>query len=110
MKEITAVEAKELIDEQGARLVDGRERDEGNDRRVPGSTLVPLSEYEGDPGRVERGENVIFICAKGIRSQAAAAIYESAWQGAEGYSVKGGIGSWAGRAFPTGVGPPQPGS
>lgn len=106
MREITAKEAKELVDAGGVRIVDVRERNEWDEIRVPGSELVPLSGYEVEPGQLRPAPNTIFLCAKGIRSQAAAAIYESTWQGEEALSVKGGIAAWAARAFPVDIGPP----
>lgn len=103
---MTAKEAKEALDAGGARLIDVRERNEWNEIRVPGSELVPLSEYEGDPARVGLSDQTtIFICASGVRSQAAVAIYESAHEGAEGVNLTGGINSWAARAFPIKIGP-----
>ena len=46
-------DAKRLIDEEGAVLIDCREGYEWDEMRIPGAKLVPLSEYEGDPEMVE---------------------------------------------------------
>jgi rhodanese-related sulfurtransferase len=108
MQSMTAKEAKELLDAGDARLIDVRERQEWDEIRVPGSELVPLSEYEADHTRVPASDGpTIFICASGSRSQAAAAIYEDVWDGVEGINLTGGINSWAARAFPIEIGPRQ---
>lgn len=106
MREITAKEAKELLDTGEAQLIDVRERNEWDEIRVPGAKLVPLSGYEQDTSAVQSSPNTIFICSHGNRSQVAALIYESASPGAEGLSMKGGINAWIGRAFPVDAGPP----
>ncbi len=106
MQSVTAKEAKELLEAGGARLIDVRERHEWDEIRVPGSELVPLSEYEDDHTRVPASDaKTIFICASGSRSQAAAAIYEDACDGVEGLNLTGGINAWAARAFPIEIGP-----
>lgn len=107
MEHISPHEAKRLIDEEGARLVDVRERYEWDDMRVAGSQLVPLSEYEGDPAQLAPAAKTIFICAAGNRSQVACDIYESAWEGMTSYNLEGGIGAWASAALPTEFGPPS---
>lgn len=100
MESISAPEAKRLIDEEGARLVDVREQYEWDEMHVPGSELKPLSEYEGDPTALAAAPRTIFICATGNRSQTAAAIYEQAWPGEESFNLDGGIVNWAARGLP----------
>lgn len=88
-------------------MIDCREGYEWDEMRVEGARLVPLSEYEDDPSLVERQEKVIFQCASGQRSIAAAAIYEQQHSGAIAYNLEGGIADWAAKGFPIQVGPPS---
>lgn len=99
-------EAKRLVEEDGAVLIDCREGYEWDELRIPGATLVALSEYEGDPMLVDAAPQVVFYCAAGGRSQAAADIFEAAHPGSKGYSVDGGITEWSTKGLPTQFGPP----
>jgi rhodanese-related sulfurtransferase len=105
MEHVSPEEAKRLIDEEGAVLIDCREDYEWDEMRVAGSTLAPLSEYEGDPEMVEEAEKVIFICAHGNRSQVAASIYEGVHPNSTAINLEGGIASWAAKGLPTDFGP-----
>ncbi|HEV7918227.1 MAG TPA: rhodanese-like domain-containing protein [Solirubrobacterales bacterium] len=107
MEHISPQEAKRLIDEEGARLVDVREGYEWDEMRVKGSTLMPLSEYEGDPSQLPQADKTIFICAAGNRSQTAADIYEQAYSGAAAYNLEGGIKAWATQGLPTDFSPAE---
>ena len=98
-------EAKRLIDEEGAVLIDCREDYEWDEMRIPGATLVPLSEYQGDPEMVEEAPIVIFQCATGNRSQTAADIYEGVHPNARAVNLDGGIADWAAKGLPTDFGP-----
>jgi rhodanese-related sulfurtransferase len=107
MERVSPEEAKRLIDEEGARLVDVRERYEWDEMRVADSELVPLSEYEGDPTQLAPAKNTIFICAHGNRSQVASDIYETTWEGMPSYNLEGGIAAWAAAGLPTQFGPAE---
>lgn len=107
MDRIDVNEAKRLVEEEGALLIDCREDYEWDEMRIGGARLVPLSEYEGDPELIELADKVVFYCAAGSRSQTAAAIYEGARPGSRAYSVDGGITDWATKGLPTEFGPPQ---
>lgn len=106
MEQIDVTEAKRLIDDEAALLIDCREGYEWDEMRIPGATLVPLSEFEGDPQMVEAADKVVFYCAGGYRSQTAADIYEGANPSASAYSIDGGIADWAAKGLPTEFGPP----
>ncbi len=107
MERIDVHEARRLVEEDGALLIDCREGYEWDELRIPGATLVPLSEYEGNPELVEAAEQVVFYCAGGHRSQSAADIFEGARPGCRAFSVDGGIAEWAASSLPTEFGPPQ---
>lgn len=104
MERIDAAEAKRLIDEEGARLIDVRERYEWDEVRIPGATLMPLSEFEGDPTALAPARLTIFQCAHGTRSVVAAELYEAAWVGVAAASMEGGIIAWNEAGLPVEAG------
>lgn len=108
MDHITAEEAKRLIEEEHARLIDVREDHEWEEARIPGAELVPLSELEMDPELVEaEGVMTIFQCAHGQRSITAAEIYEGVHPQGKAASMEGGISSWMAKGFPVDTDPPS---
>lgn len=106
MEQVSPQEAHRLIEDEHVTVIDCRENYEWEEMRIEGVRLVPLSEYEGEPGKVERHDKVIFQCAGGQRSQAAAEIYEQEHPGAVALNLDGGIAAWAANGFPIQVGPP----
>lgn len=100
MEEVGVEEAKRLVDEEGALLVDCRERYEWDELRIPGARLVPLTDLHDDPRIIEAQPVVVFHCAVGERSRMAAAIYESEHPEARAVSMRGGIVTWAARKMP----------
>lgn len=88
----------------GARLVDGREREEYAAGHVPGALNLPLSELVGREDEI--GPNTVLICASGHRSSQAAASLAS--QGKAGLmNLSGGTAAWlrGGRALHQGEQP-----
>lgn len=106
MESIGIDEARRLVEQDGALLVDCRERYEWDELRIPGARLVPLSILQDDPAMIEELPLVVFHCAVGQRSQVAAALYESARPAARGFSMDGGIVTWAASGLPTESGAP----
>ena len=74
MNEVSPEEAKRLIDEEGARLIDCREDFEWDEMRIPGATLVPLSEYEMDPEEIEEAPITIFQCTRASLADRSSAV------------------------------------
>lgn len=105
MEQVSPKEAQQLIERDGAVLIDCREDYEWDEMRIPGATLVPLSEYEGDPQMVEESDLVIFQCAAGSRSEVAAEIYLAAHPQSRALNLEGGIAAWAAQGLPTDFGP-----
>jgi rhodanese-related sulfurtransferase len=106
MEHVDVKEAKRLIDDEGAVLIDCREDYEWDEMRIDGATLVSLSEYEMDPEMVEEAPLVIFQCAHGHRSQVAASLYEGVHPQSRAVTMDGGIADWAAKGLPTQFGPP----
>lgn len=100
MQEMTVQELKQLLD-SGSNdfvLIDVRNPNEYEIAKIPGATLIPLSEIEQGPG-VEKikamlnGHRLIAHCKMGGRSAKALGILKQA--GIEGINVKGGITAWS---------------
>jgi rhodanese-related sulfurtransferase len=90
--------------QNGAVLVDVRERDEFDSARVAGATLIPLSEFTERVAELPKDKEVVLMCAGGVRSARAAEYAENL-----GYKVtnlEGGINAWAAAGLPVETGEP----
>ncbi|AKE90773.1 MULTISPECIES: rhodanese-like domain-containing protein [Rhodococcus] len=87
----------------GAPVIDVRERDEYLQVRVPGVTLIPLSEFVARADEIPDADTVYVICAVGGRSSQAASYL--AGRGINAVSVAGGTVAWqqSGRDIEAGV-------
>lgn len=97
---ISPAEAKRLIDE-GAVLVDVRDRAEHARERIPQARNVSLSELE--KGELPRdGANVVlFHCKSGMRTLSnAQTLSEKAGEGCDAFIVEGGIDAWRKAGLP----------
>ncbi|MGL4610391.1 MAG: rhodanese-like domain-containing protein [Trueperaceae bacterium] len=97
--EIDIHEAKTRID-NGALLVDVREQNEFDDVRIPGSVLVPLSEFQTRYEELPKEKEIVMQCRSGARSGQATEFLLT-----NGYSnvvnMAGGILAWHGAGLPT---------
>ncbi|MFC9551050.1 rhodanese-like domain-containing protein [Rhodococcus sp. NPDC056960] len=76
----------------GAPVIDVREADEYAQARVPGVTLIPLSEFVARVDEIPDAEVVYVICAVGGRSLQAAEYLNA--RGINAVSVAGGTSAW----------------
>jgi rhodanese-related sulfurtransferase len=65
--EIDIHEAKKRVD-NGALLVDVREQNEFDELRIPGSVLVPLSEFQARYEELPKDKEIVMQCRSGARS------------------------------------------
>ncbi len=100
LPEITVRELKQLLDSEAGDyvLIDVRNPNEYEIAKIPGATLIPLSEIEEGPGiekvkTLANGHRIIAHCKMGGRSAKALGILKEA--GIEGTNVKGGILAWS---------------
>ena len=108
MKFVSPREAEALLAGGGVELVDVRELNEWNTGHLPGARLVPLDTLKINPAAsLAREKPVLFVCAKGGRSQAAAGIAEQLGI-AQVYSLDGGTTAWASAGLPIEVPAPPP--
>ena len=100
--EIDVDELEELM-ATGAHVVDVRETDEFETARIPGVTLIPLSEFESRVDEIPKDTTTYFVCAKGGRSLKAAE-FAKATLGIDAINVAGGTSGWlaAGKPYETG--------
>src|SRR5207244_6753291 len=101
--EADAKRAQELVDD-GAVLVDVRERDEWEQGRIPGAVHVPRGYLEQriEQAAPDRSRPVVLYCAAGNRSAfAAKTLAELGYQ--RPVSLAGGYTDWQRTGLPTGL-------
>jgi len=99
MKRLNPQQASEHIALAGADVIDVREPHEWLDGHVPGARLVPLAELRLHPAAYLTRDNVVFVCAAGVRSEAAArlALQHGLTQV---YNLSGGTRAWSKAGLP----------
>jgi rhodanese-related sulfurtransferase len=91
-------QAKDLI-ESGADLIDVREPNEYAQGHIPGARLVPLNTFLTQPRDHAKRDNVVFVCAVGVRS-ALACEMAAAIGLTKVYNLEGGTQGWASQGLP----------
>ncbi len=92
-------QAEALIAEGTYDVIDVREPNEWATGHIERARLVPLAELRARPQEVLSRDKVIFICAKGLRSLAAARVAESLGL-KDLYSLEGGTHGWVSAGLP----------
>jgi len=95
--EVDVQEAKTRVD-AGALLVDVREQDEYDAVRIPGSTLVPLSELQQRYSELPQDQDLVIHCRSGARSARATDFLNE--NGYNAVNVAGGILDWEQQDLP----------
>lgn len=103
-RDISPEAAKAMVDRGEADLVDVRERWEWMTARIPGATLIPISELDRRLGEIASDRPVIFYCAVGQRSAAAADALRERGH-ARAFNIAGGIVAWMNGQYPVEAGP-----
>jgi len=102
--DIDPAQAKAIIDRGEAELVDVREVWEWVTSRIPGATLIPMSEIQQRIDEISLTRPVVVYCAVGQRSATVAeALRQLGNQRA--YNIAGGIVAWINEQFPVETGP-----
>lgn len=99
MRVISAVEAKRLVDEENALLVDIREPGEYAREYVQGARLAPLSVLSLLPPDPDRERTAVFFCRSGTRAGNNAAMLEHRGFAAS-FLMEGGLESWKTAGLP----------
>ena len=97
--EYDPVEVKELLDAGQILLIDVREPAEFAAERIAGALLYPLSTFEISQLPPDESRQVVFSCAAGGRSMAAAR--HRLAHGQPGAHMAGGISEWKAAGLPT---------
>jgi rhodanese-related sulfurtransferase/transcriptional regulator with XRE-family HTH domain len=87
-------------------IIDVRDARDWASGHVPGARSVPLEELRGDPRAKAPKDRVLFVCARGVRSLAAAQLAEELGR-TQIYSLDGGMLAWAGAGLPIEAAPAQ---
>jgi rhodanese-related sulfurtransferase/transcriptional regulator with XRE-family HTH domain len=99
VRTISPADAQTLLANGGVDVVDVREPHEWATGHIPGARLVPLGQLRADPDGARLGAKVLFVCARGGRSQQAAELAVSRGV-SDVYSLEGGTQAWRGAGLP----------
>lgn len=102
--EIDVHEARRRVD-AGAVFIDVRESDEHAAARIPGATLLPLSEFPRRFEELPLGREIVVHCRSGARSARATEFLRA--HGYDAVNVEGGILAWAEEGLPVEEGAPS---
>lgn len=94
---VDARTAKRLSDE-GAVLLDVRERSEWDEGHAPGAVHIPYEELERRLAELPGQRDVVVYCASGVRSSLAASLLERSGRNAA--NLRGGFNAWVGADLP----------
>ncbi len=98
MKLLSPVDLQALLTEDVA-IVDVREPAEWLTGHLPGARLVPLAQLRADPRGALPRDKVVFVCARGKRSETAATVALQVGR-AQVYSLSGGTDAWRAAGLP----------
>jgi rhodanese-related sulfurtransferase len=99
IKTLSPQQAQELITSGECDVVDVREPREWSRGHVPGARSVSFDRIRQSPKSALPRDGVIFVCAAGVRSQAAAKFAEELGL-SNVYNLSGGTRSWVNAGLP----------
>ncbi len=97
-QEVDVEQARRLIHEQAAQLIDVREQHERDAGHIPGDRYLDMQHVAPQADTIDKDRPVIFYCRVGIRSGMTAAAFNAA--GWKAYNLRGGLLPWATPANP----------
>ena len=110
VKTISPIEAHRMVAQDGAVLVDVRERHEIAREHIDGAIELPLTSFKHGDLADAQDRKAIFFCHSGGRTRMYAGQIEAKARGVcEAYVLGGGILAWRKAGFPTVQGPRPPG-
>ena len=99
IKNVSPHEAKRMVDEENAVIIDIREPDEFMREHIGGARLMPLSVFTLLPPAPDRERTAIFHCQSGARAQGSAETLEKHGFAAS-YLLEGGLKGWEKAGLP----------
>jgi rhodanese-related sulfurtransferase len=97
--EISAEQAYQLYQNNGAYFLDVRERTEWDQFHIPKTTLLPLGQVAALADKFPKDKPIIVVCATGVRSLQGRDILKQAGL-ANVSSLAGGLETWRERGYP----------
>ncbi len=88
-----------------ALLVDVREANEWAQARLADAVHVPMSAFDPDRIPVDTGKKVVFVCARGARSEQVRQYVVAQGILTEAYNMAGGLMAWSEAGLPLETGP-----
>lgn len=102
MRTLSLREAEAQLAAGGLEIIDVREPHEFERGHLPGARNIPLAFLKADPKRHLKESRILFVCAKGVRSESAAKVADE--QGvSEVFHLDGGTDAWASAGLPLSV-------
>ena len=99
IKQISAAEAKPLVENPNAQFIDVRTIEEYGGGHAPKTVNYPLDDIEKSLAKLDREKPVYVICETGRRSQKASEVLQKNGF-KEIYNVEGGTSGWIKAGFP----------
>lgn len=92
-KNLSTEEAKKLVDDSEAVVLDVRTPEEFEEGHIPKATLIPLQELESRLGELDKDETYLVVCRSGNRSaQASELLVQEGFK--KVYNMTGGMNTW----------------
>jgi rhodanese-related sulfurtransferase len=98
LQALSPQQAQQIISRAEVAVVDVREPREWSGGHIAGARLVPLGEFRANPTAALPHDGVVFVCAAGVRSEAAARIAASLGF-KRVYNLTGGTRAWVKAGF-----------
>jgi len=99
IREISPLEAAQILRDKGAKLIDIRECSEFEEERIPGACLIPMKALAEEEFQEAREKVAIFYCRSGRRTSLASSIIARTGF-KEVYILKGGLIAWKKQGLP----------
>ena len=96
---LSAAEAKHMMENGGAQVVDVREDGEYQDGHIPGAEHIPVNTVFARRDELSRDRDIIFVCSVGQRSALACEMAAAAGL-TRLYNVEGGTKAWINAGYP----------
>ena len=96
---ISAETAKQMIEKGGVVVIDVREAAEWMQGRIPEAVHIPLGTLLNRPRELLQQDDIIFVCAEGVRSAVACEVAAAVGK-KRLYNLEGGTVAWGRQGYP----------